>query len=84
MDRGRFLLLEQFGVRASAHEDNPTGFTAIIELVRQQKITADVAPMPLPFVAQRVVELFSPERAVVGDQQEHGFLEPVHVVPPGS
>lgn len=77
----RLLLPEQIGMRASAHEHNQAMLCAVIEFVGQQKIASDMAlPMPFPFAAQRVVEPFRPERAIVGDQQQHRFLEPVHVV----
>ncbi len=80
-----FSLLEQIGMRTGAHEYDQAMFSVVIELVGQQKITADMAlPIPFPVDAQWVIKPFRSKRGIVGDQQEHGFLEPVHVVPASS
>jgi hypothetical protein len=66
---------------ASAHENHLAGFAIIHEFVGQQEIPADVTFAVTHPVAtrQRMIFPFWPERAIVGDQQQHGFLEPVHV-----
>ena len=49
-------LLEKIGVRSGANEHHQTMFSAIIESVRQQEISADMAfTVPEPLPAQRVV-----------------------------
>ena len=70
---------------ASAHENHLAGFAIVNEFVGQQEIAADVTFAVTDPVAtrQRMVFPFWPERAIVGDQQQHGFLEPVHVEPAG-
>ncbi|KXB13424.1 hypothetical protein ADT31_00340 (plasmid) [Xylella fastidiosa] len=56
-------------------------FAAVVEFVGQQKITPDMAlPVPFPIATQGVIEPFRPERVIVGDQQQHCFLEPIHVI----
>ena len=57
-------------------------FHVEIELVGQQKMYADRAlPLPDLVAAQRVIEPRCAKWGIVGDQQEHGVLQPVHVVP---
>ena len=78
-------LLKQLGMRAGTHENNQAGFAAIVEFVRQQEITANVAlPMPFPIATQRVIEPLRAKWGIMGDQHKHGFLESVHVVPARS
>jgi hypothetical protein len=44
-------------VCAGAHEHNQAMFSAVIEFVRQQKITANMAfAMPFPLATQWVIE----------------------------
>lgn len=75
-------LLEQFGIGTGAYEDNQASRAAVIKLVRQQEVTPDVAlTMPVLIATEQVIPPFRTERAIVGDQQKHGVLEPVQVVP---
>lgn len=68
-------------MRAGAHEDDQALLAAVGEPVRQQKVAADMAfPMPIPVATHGMVEPFGPQRTVIGDQEQHGRLEPVHVV----
>ena len=55
-------LLEQLGVRAGAHEHNQAMLSAVITLVRQQKIAADMAfSIPFPVATQGVIGALGPE-----------------------
>ena len=75
-------LLEQIGVCSCAHEHYQAMFSAVIELLRQKKVAANMAfPMPFPVPTQWMIEPLWAERSIVGDQQQHCLLEPVHVVP---
>jgi hypothetical protein len=83
--RPRWVLLEQISVCACAHKHDQPMFYAVVKFVRQQKVPADMAlPVPFPFAAQRMIQLFRSKRAIVGDEQQHGLLEPVHVIAAGS
>lgn len=35
----------------------------------------------IPITAQRMVQPLGPKRRIIGDQQQHGFFEPVLVIP---
>src|SRR6218665_3417102 len=73
--------LEQIGMRASTHEHNRSMLCVFIELVRLHKMTAEMAiPVSPPVTAQSGIAPSRPERSVVGDQQQHRLLEPVHVM----
>ncbi len=62
-------------MRACAHEDNQTGFLAVVQFVGQKEVAADVAfPVSVSIAAQWMIEPFRAEWPVIGDQQEHGFL----------
>lgn len=82
---GEFGLSKQLGMSTGTHENYLAGFAVINEFVGQQKIAADVAlAVPNPVATgQWMVLPFRPERIIVGDQQQHSFLEPVHVEPTG-
>lgn len=82
---GEFGLSKQLGMSTGTHENYLAWFAVINELVGQQEIAADVTFAVADPVAtgQRMVLPFRPERAIVGNQQQHGFLEPVHVEPAG-
>ena len=50
-------LLKQLRMCACAHEDNQTGFAAVIELISQQEVAADVTfPVSIPIAAQWMIE----------------------------
>ena len=68
-------------MRADAHENHRSRRAAIVQAVRQQKIAADVAfAMAQPTTAKRMVAPLRPQGRIVGDQQQHRFLEPVQIV----
>jgi len=78
------MSLKQIGVRAGPYKHNQAMLCIVIEFVRQQKVAADMTfSMTFPIPTQWVIEPLWPERAVIGDQQEHGVFEPVHVVTTG-
>ena len=74
-------LFEKIGMRSCAYKDNQGVPCTVVELIGRQKITSDRAlAMPCPFATQRMIEPFRTHRRVIGDQQQHCLLEPVHVI----
>jgi len=84
--QSRRELFEQFRMGAGADEHNHTCPAALVDLIGQKKITAHMTlAMPVPFATQRMIPPCRTQRAIVGDQQQqHGLVEPIHVVPAGS
>lgn len=75
----KFLTAEQFGMRTSSHKVDAVA----IHLVNQKKIAADVALAVLgPLAFQTVIQPFRTQGGIIGDEQQHGLLEPHHVVSP--
>lgn len=69
--------LEQFGVRARAHKDDGVA----IQSVDQQEVTTDMALAmvgPVPF--KWMVKPFGAKRRIVGSEQQHRLLQPLHIV----
>ena len=63
-------LLEQFGMSASANENDQAAGRRFREAIHEQEIPTDVAfPMPVPIALERMIEPFRAKRRVVGDQQ---------------
>ena len=63
-------LLEQFGMSASANENDQAAGRRFHEAIHEQEIPTDVAlPMPVPIALERMIESFRAKRRVVGDQQ---------------
>jgi hypothetical protein len=61
--------LEQFGVCPGSNEHHHAGWAAVIELVSQQEVAADVAfAMAFPRAAQGVVPPFRPQGGFVDDE----------------
>ena len=75
-------VLEQLRMRAGSLEHDASTFSSlVVDFVDQQKISADVAfTVSGPFAPERVVEPLGAERGIVGDEDEHRFLEAIHVV----
>jgi len=74
-------ILEQIGVRPRAYEDD--GIT--LEPVDQQEITANVAfAMVSPVAFEWMVQPFGTQRRIVGNEQQYGHFQPIHVVPAGA
>ncbi|MBS1223291.1 MAG: hypothetical protein H6R23_2911 [Proteobacteria bacterium] len=70
--------LEQISVRPGVNEDDQVAGGRASQMVDQQKIPADMTfPTSLPRALQRMVEPFRAKRGVVGDQQQHGFFQPL-------
>ena len=62
-------------------EDNIARPTAIVELVDEQKIAADVAfPVSGPVADQGMVAPLGPQRRLVGNKSQHDLLQAVHIV----
>ena len=73
--------VKQFGVRPRAYKVDD----ASLDLINEQEITADMAfPVIFPISLERVILPLRTKKRVVGDQQHHGFPEPMHVVPAGA
>lgn len=73
-------LFEKLGVCPDPREDD----AGVVGLVNQEEITTDVAfaeAFPL-LSSEGVIFPFGPERAVIGDEQEHDLLQPAHVIAP--
>src|SRR5208337_1994349 len=67
-------------MRPGAREDNQS---AIAQIIKQQKVSADVAfAEAFPVAGQFVVEVFRRQRSVVRNEQQHRLLQPPHVVAP--
>lgn len=73
-------------MRSRPHEHDLAAFAAaVLDLVDQQEIAADVAFAGAgPFALEGVIEPLGTERSVVGDEEEHRFLEAVEVVAAGA
>lgn len=75
------LILKQFGVRARAHKND----RVVVGFENQQEVATNVAFTVVgPVTLERVVKPFGAERSVVGDKQQHRFLQALHVVAPGA
>lgn len=60
------LLVEKIRVGAGANKNDKTRFSASIELVSEQKVSANMAfPMTFPVTLERMIKPFRSERAVV-------------------
>ena len=69
-------LFEQLRVRAGAHKDDLLVRSAAFQAIDQQEVAADVAfAMIGPVTGERMIAPLGPERAVIGDQQQHCLLE---------
>ena len=76
-------LLEQIRMRACAHKNDLLFLATALELVDQQKVTADVAFAVVgPIPDQCVIQPLRPKRRVVCDQRQHDLLQSLHVEAP--
>jgi len=65
---------------SSPDKNDCSRVTLIVELVNKQKVSANVTfAEPFPVAFKPVVFPFGSKGAVVGDQQQHNFLETSHV-----
>ncbi|EFL51509.1 hypothetical protein DesfrDRAFT_1670 [Solidesulfovibrio fructosivorans JJ]] len=72
---------KQFGMGARANENNQAVGRCFRESVGKQKISADVTfTISLPSTYEWVIGPFRCERPVIGNQQQHDFLESPHIV----
>jgi len=68
----------------SADEHNFTRIAAVIDLVDQQKITANMAfPVFSPIALERMVPPFRAERRMVRNQQHHHGFEADQIIAAG-
>lgn len=73
-------MTEQFGVSAGANKVDPVS----LQLVNQQEVAAYMAfPVICPVPLQSVIQPFRAKGCIVGNEQQHRFLETHHVVAPG-
>ena len=69
------LFVEKISMCAGTDKHDKTRFSASIEIVGEQEVTANMAfPMTRPVTLERVVEPFRSERAVVCYEQKHRLL----------
>lgn len=82
IDRSHALSsFKQFGMGARADENNQAAGGCFRESVDKQKISADVTfTISLPIAYEWVIGPFRCERPVIGNQQQHDFLESPHIV----
>lgn len=67
---------------AGSDKDNKIGFAFVIKPVNKKEIPTNMAfPVSFPLAFQWMIQPFSTERTVIGDQQQHYLFELVHVVP---
>jgi len=70
----------QVRVRARAHESDDFVQCLAIEAIDQEEIAANVAfAMSRPRAGQSVIQPLRSQRAVIGDEQYHPFLETLQV-----
>lgn len=75
------LLLEQIRMGARTHEDHNFDLRAVVDLVGQQEVAADVTfSVPGPITFQRMIEPFGAKWCIVGDEEQHRLFEAMHVV----
>lgn len=77
------ISLKQFGMCSRADKNDEAVLAFIYNFVSQQEVAADMTfTMAVPIAGQRMIKPFGAKRRIIGDQQQHGFLELVHIVPP--
>src|SRR5271165_5623046 len=73
-------LFEQVRVRARAHKSDDFVRRLAIKAIDQEEIATNVAfAMSRPLAGQNVIQPLRSQRAVIGDEQYHQFLEALQV-----
>jgi hypothetical protein len=81
-NKSTWTSIKQVGMGARAYKYNQALLVAVIEFVSKKKVAANMAlPVPCPLSSQGVVPPFGAQWGGIGNQQYHGFLEPIQVIP---
>ena len=75
---------KEIGMCARSNKRDRRVGVAASRAIYQKEVTSDMTrAMVGPLALERVIQPLRPQRRIVGDEQQHDFLQPTHVVSAG-